>query len=336
MVFNFEPAVVSRSLRAIMLLCNWGHDNRRSEIMIKLFLCLSVALIALAPTDARSDFTGKGHVHTLSETQQVFLNPDCRASDTCDLKRFTLIHLAHEIWFSDDPKHPTHASGAIMEYETDSVAAIEKYAVVQFVKGCVFTSARNRDGEITRDINYGVSSFGETIPLCFPDWVIDSQDTDPVYNSDPEHGRFHLLRWNRAGSHDLRTETYYGEEKPKTPVVYLTDYPAGAFVTATGVKNTALSFRTCIYKAAEVPRQTLRDHINFARPLGCFEWQNVYVYDFDEGRFLRDWNGLPAVQAPVARVDRLPLIIFALGFAILVAFVFSRFRRLPSWKNYNV
>jgi hypothetical protein len=251
--------------------------------MKRLLCCSFVLLFCFLAGNSRGHFTEKGHVHTLSEVKRDFLNPDCRSTDTCDLKRFTLTTSVYEVWFSDDPDHPTYGNGAIMEYETDSVKAIEKYAVVQFVKGCVFQSSKNGDGTIMK--NYVVPSFGEHVPLCFPAWVIDSQDTDPVYNSDPEYGRFHLLRWNKRGTYDLETQKYYGIKKPSLPIVYLTDYPAGAFVTQTGVKNVALEFKTCIYRSSDVPPQTRRDNINFAAPLACFEWQNVYVYDFAERIF---------------------------------------------------
>jgi len=213
------------------------------------------------------------------------LNPVCPSTDTCDLKRFTLTKLVYEVWFSDDPIHPTYANGVIMEYETDSVDALENYAIVQFKKGCVFYSSKNSEGKIHRKVGDTVLSFGKYIPFCFPQRVIDSQDTDPAYNSDPEYGRFYLLRWNKPGSYDNRTRKYYGAEKPKLPVVYMTDYPAGAFVTGTGVRNVALEFNTCIYKASNVPADTRRDGIDFAKPSTCFEWQSVYVYDFDKGGF---------------------------------------------------
>src|SRR5581483_269557 len=115
------------------------------------------------------------------------------------------------------------------------------------------------------------------------------------------------------------TEKYYGEQKPGRPVVYLTDYPAGAFVTATGVKNSALDFRTCIYKS--------RDDIHFARPLGCFEWQNVYVYDFAQGKFSTEWSGFPAAPPPPLRPERLPLIVLAALFAALIAVALLAARR---------
>ena len=250
------------------------------------------------------------------------MNPDCRSTDTCDLKRFTLTTAVNEIWFSDDPHYPTYGNGVIMEYETDSVAALEKYAIVQFKKGCVFSSSKHGDGKITRNVSYVVPSFGDNIPYCFPQWVIDSQDTDPAYNSDPQYGRFYLLRWNKPGSYDNRTQKYYGAEKPKIPVVYMTDYPSGAFITGTGVRNAALEFNTCIYKASDVPAQTRRDDIHFAKPINCFAWQNVYVYDFDKEMFHNNLAAVPKWDEPAKPVHAHRLVII---FAALIAFVYFVF-----------
>jgi hypothetical protein len=293
---------------------------------MKKFLCfLFILPFAFLADNSHGDFTGKGHVHTLSEAKQVFLNSDCRTNNTCDLKRFTLTTSVYEVWFSDDPNHPTYGNGAIMEYETDSVDALEKYAVVQFKKGCVFYSSKNSQGKIHRNVSDTVASFGGNIPFCFPEWVIDSQDSDPAYNSDPEYGRFYLLRWNKPGSYDYRTQKYYGAEKPKIPVVYMTDYPAGAFVTATGMRNVALEFNTCIYKARDVPTQTRRDNVHFAKPLNCFAWQDVYVYDFAKGRFQTNLADVPTWEKPYLHVNVYLLLIFVTLFIVLALVIFSRF-----------
>jgi len=257
-----------------------------------------VPLIFFLAGISYADFTGKGHVHTLAEIKQDFLNPDCHSTDSCDLKRFTLTKVVNEIWFSDNPDHPTYSNGVIMEYETDSVADLEKYAIVQFKKGCVFDAYKNRDGEIRRNITYTVTSFGEQVPFCFRRWVIDSQDRDPAYNSDPDFGRFYLLRWNKPGSYDNRTQKYYGAEKPIKPIVYMVDYPAGAFMTRTGIRNVALEFKSCIYKSSDVPRETSRNNLEFGTPISCFEWQNVYVYDFANARFESDLAALPSWEEP--------------------------------------
>jgi len=301
---------------------------------MKKFFCFSfILLIYFRAANSHGDFTGKGHVHTLSKTTQVFFNPDCRSTDTCDLKRFTLTKSVDEVWFSDDPNYPTYGNGVIMEYETDAVDALEKYAIVQFVKGCVFYSSKNGEGKINRDVNIA-PSFGENIPLCFPEWMIDSQDTDPAYNSDPEYGRFYLLRWNKPDSYDYRTQKYYGAQKPKIPVVYMTDYPAGAFVTGTGVKNAALEFNTCIYKAIDVPTETRRDDINFAKPIACFEWQNIYVYDFDKGKFQTNLADLPRRrEEPYTLVPVYLFELFVTLFTALALVSFSRLRQVPQTRR---
>jgi hypothetical protein len=286
---------------------------------MKLFGTLVVLLgILVLKGESFAHFTGTGHVHTLSETKQVFANPDCELYGTCDLKRFALTTSTYEVWFSDAPDNPTYANGTIMEYETDSVDALERYAVVQFKKGCVFNTAQDRDGRIATTVNDTVASFGENITFCFPHWVIDSQDSDPAYNSDPERGRFYYLRWNQAGSHDQRTEKYYGAEKPKIPIVYMADYPAGAFVTGTGIKNVALEFRNCIYRAADVPMHARRDQLDFARPLSCFDWQNVYIYDFATKSFGTSLASAPKWPEPARELS--PFVLAACG-TILVGLV---------------
>jgi hypothetical protein len=272
--------------------------------MRKIFCFSFIWLLAFLSENSFGHFTGKGHVHTVSETKQDFLNSDCRPTASCDLKRFTLTTSVYEVWFSDDPIYPTYGNSVVMEYQTDSVAALEKYAIVQFKKGCVFYSSKTNGGKITRKINDTVASFGENVPFCFPEWVIDSQDTDPAYNSDPKGGRFSLLRWNRPGSYDERTQKFYGTQKPRRPVVYMADHPSGAFVSGIGMKNVALEFNTCIYKASEVPEETRREDINFATPLTCFGWQNVYVYDFDRGKFQTDIADVPRWEEPFARLEK--------------------------------
>ncbi|HUK41432.1 MAG TPA: hypothetical protein VLX11_10320 [Candidatus Acidoferrales bacterium] len=278
-----------------------------------------ILFVSFLARDAYGHFTGKGHVHTLSKTTQVFWNPDCQTTDTCDLKRFSLITSVYEFWFGDS-QYPTYSNGVIMEYETDSVAALEKYAIVQFMKGCVFDSSKNADGKIIRSISYTISSFGENVPFCFPDWVIDSQDADPAYNSDPDYGRFYLLRWNKPGSYEYLDHKYYGAEKPKVPIVYMADYPIGAYVRANAVRNAALQFKTCIYKAKDVPTKTRRDDVNFAKPLDCFEWENVYVYDFATRKFEANWADVPRPAEPYLPVREYLLVILVTLF-IAVALV---------------
>lgn len=258
--------------------------------MRRLLLFSGLLFFLAFPASSRAHFTGRGHVDEISRKLQAFLNTDCGKTNTCDLKRFTLISIAYEVWFKDDPIYPTHGNGVIIEYETDSVDSLEKYAVVQFIRGGIFYSKKNSDGKVEKSIGTVILSFGDMAPFFFPEWVIDSRDFDPVYNSDPDDGRFFYLRWNKvSGSYELKSQAYYGNEKPKQPVVYLTDYPGGAFVAGGGsVQNAAMQFKTCLYRASDVPQKTARNDIDFAKPLACFEWQNFNIYDFGTGKFKPD------------------------------------------------
>ena len=121
-------------------------------------------------------------------------------------------------------------------------------------------------------------------------------------------------------------------KKTKIPVVYLADYPTGAFVTGTGVRNAALEFNTCIYKARDVPTETRRDDINFAKPLNCFEWQSVYVYDFDKGRFETNSVDVPRRGEPFMRVKIYLLVILVTLFIALALVTFSRLGKFFSEK----
>jgi hypothetical protein len=116
-------------------------------------------------------------------------------------------------------------------------------------------------------------------------------------------------------------------------VVYLTDHPAGAFVTGTGVKNASLEFKTCIYKASDVPRKTRRDDISFAKPITCFEWQDVYVYDFDKGRFQTDLAYVRRWGEPSMHVNVHLLVIFVTLFIALALVTFSSLGKFLSQKD---
>jgi hypothetical protein len=111
------------------------------------------------------------------------------------------------------------------------------------------------------------------------------------------------------------------------------DYPAGAFVTGTGVRNVSLAFKTCIYRSRDVPAETQRTSVNFAQPLHCFPWDNIYTYDFAAAKFQSTWSDGPEVPERLAPEDHTPAHLLALlitliaATLLLVALRVSRFAR---------
>lgn len=229
--------------------------------------------------------TGKGHVHELPAKIRDFYNTDCEKNNTCALERFSIFVREYEVWFPDDSK-PSYGTGMIAEYETRSISDIETFAVVQFIRGCVFDNRKEDSGEITEFGEVLIMNLGELKRFCHRGWKLDSFDLDPVYNSNPENGRFYYLRWNSVrGSHQSSTEKYYGEERPKYPIVYLTDLPSSAFTGEISARNVSLEFKTCVYRANDVPAIVEENNLNFAEPIKCFDWQSSYVYNWDLQKF---------------------------------------------------
>ena len=157
---------------------------------------------------------------------------------------------------------------------------IEDFAVVQWIRGCVFSSDSNGG----KDLSISRQHFGHIIPFKHEHWQIDSDSTDPVYSSDPDYGRFALLRWNSDPKNvDAETATFYANKKPLHGVTLVTDLPASAFLgSPTQAQNTSLEFRTCLFKTSDLPRETTPDGegVDNSKALWCVEWNHRFVYDF--------------------------------------------------------
>ncbi len=215
--------------------------------------------------------------------RQTFINNDCAKNDTCDLKKFSILRSDYKIEIEGIYSYGT---SLFAEYETNSVGALEKYGIVQFIRGCAFNSYKNKDGLIVKEKNYSKWQFDEIKEFCFTKWVIDSMDKDPFYNSDEEEPRHYLYRWNvTPNSFDKKTEEFYGEEKPKLPRLYVADLPGTAFFIDETAKNISLEFKICVYKTADIPKITTENDINFAEAIHCFYWKSSFIYNFKTGVF---------------------------------------------------
>src|SRR3989344_7050997 len=100
--------------------------------MRKIFAILTLFCgLTFFPAVLYAHSSPKGHVHDIFSETQTFLNTDCRETNTCDLKRFSLYINRHEVWLSDDPD-PLYGTSVIAEYKTDSMESLENYVFVQF------------------------------------------------------------------------------------------------------------------------------------------------------------------------------------------------------------
>lgn len=265
----------------------------------------------------------------LNTKEKVFVisEKDCKEKGICDLKKVSFvaeqIRLPPEFVGDIDLLQTTFLAA----YETTQVVALEKYAFVQFVRGCAFWSYIDENGEVKETLRIFQKRWRDNAPrrspFHFSDWTIDSWEADPVYSSAPSMyttasqlgfrpSRHMFYMWQKGkGDLELYADPeeegiaqkafYYGkQEKPRFPRLYVQDQPSAAVVESDKAKarNYSLQFRTCLYKTAEVPAAVESRDINFAEPIVCFEWDHNFVFDHQAKIFVAKKEISPICARP--------------------------------------
>ncbi len=227
------------------------------------------------------------------QQQQFFDNQEnCESTGSCGLLKYWIDIKKKQVFLPGlAPKYAYHMTDIIAAYETEDIANIEDYAIVQFIKGCQYISSY--DGlTVTDSLSISRHYFGDIVTFIHPTWMIDSDSSDPIYSSYLDVGRFALLKWNKdPNSTNPNTAQYYFRELPPHPIVFISDLPGGANLkTPIGGKQEAhniwLEFKTCIYKYRDLPKQVDQVGSNITTsPLHCFHWDHKFVYDFNLKEF---------------------------------------------------
>ncbi len=226
-------------------------------------------------------------VETVVQFDKTFVNKDCESTNSCELKNFRIKVQNSKVIFSD--MSPSYLTTSFMAYETKSIASLEKFGLVQFIKGCEFTS--KADGTIL--YNIARKYFSETVTFKHQEWVIDSDDLDALYNSNTENSdypRHALYRWNDVlGSFEQGGEHFYYQAPPSHPQFYVTDRPGTAFFDDDSgeAKNISLQFKSCLFKIEDIPNNTTPTGLKPEQALKCFDWYSAYVYDHEKKKFNR-------------------------------------------------
>ncbi|MGI4993543.1 hypothetical protein ACRXCV_12975 [Halobacteriovorax sp. GFR7] len=206
-------------------------------------------------------------------------NSDCKKNDSCTLKNF---HLQVTDYIVSRGKEKSYGTKAIISYQTDQVKHLEDYAVVQFIRGCVYNEMIDKNGKITKYSGTSRQFFGSVEKFNHPNWVIDSIDKDPIYNSSAvTSSRHDYYRWNtNPNSYGENGEDYLIRKYPTFPKVYVSDLPSTSFYSHGSAKSTNLEFNVCIYKTSDIPRETTPDDLDFAKPIHCMKWKTSNVFNF--------------------------------------------------------
>lgn len=209
---------------------------------------------------------------------QTFKNENCEETQSCDLKEFKIAINEYQVRFKDGISYGTDAK---VSYRTDKVDNLEKYSIVQYIRGCKFHTMKMPDKTIA---TFGMvrEAFGGKIPFHHKDWDVDTIDEDPIYNSGPTDQRHGYYRWDKNGEKE-----YYINEKPTQPSLYVTDLPGTASMANPDdiSSNISLEFQTCVYKTADLPLSVKEGGGVLPGALKCFSWNSSYIYDHATGKF---------------------------------------------------
>jgi hypothetical protein len=228
--------------------------------------------------------------------EKVFKNKDCLKTDSCDLVKAKLWVQDYTITFPefDDPSHATRMFAGI---ETKDLSTLKKYAYVQLIKGCHFTTTK-KDDEIFYTSGRVRDYFMERLQYKHPEWTIDSWDFDPMYASydDAVVGkdgpfpevRFSYYFWNEnPNRYDQATEHKLAEGLPPFPRIYTVDHPGTAFLSANNsATNISLEFKICLVKEKDIPRRVVDPtDTSWMKPIKCFDWSSSFIYDFEQKKY---------------------------------------------------
>jgi hypothetical protein len=236
----------------------------------------------------------------IGQSEQNFINnpATCDLTSTCDLKSFRFVEQKKRVTLPNvADKYAFYMTDTRAVYETQNVSQIEKYALVQQIKGCVFES--NWDGKTEHKIlNIVRNHMGKQVLFQHKHWQIDNDYAGPIYTglefNDGHVDFFYLLNWNNdPKSLEADNALRYGQQKPPHPVVFATDLPGTASLRENppnfpqSAQNVSLEFNTCLFKTADVPTTTDADgtNVDFRKAVKCFSWNHKFIYDFKSKKF---------------------------------------------------
>lgn len=228
-------------------------------------------------------YAQSGSPEILSRKESVFINKDCKKNNTCDLKKVEYYVEDYRVTLSEGGSN--YGTRFFARYETKKVKHLDDFIFVNFIKGCRFASSLS-SGQVLIDRHIVFRRDNTSEINNFKDWTIDSYDYDPAYSTFSGESRHYNYKWNTvADSFAKDTEKLFVFEKPRTPKLYISDRPGTAYLMNNQAKNVSLRFKTCIYKAKDVPNLVTHDNLNFAEPVSCYEWNSSFIYNHSTGEF---------------------------------------------------
>jgi hypothetical protein len=240
------------------------------------------------------------------------------APGTCGLKRFSLLTTRDRAKDGNEYNRDTSMAALL---DVSDPSCLREYGVVQFIRGCSYEIYRN-DAKGINSLDFtDYQSYGQDIPFVMPDWIVDTIDVDPLYDSysDPDATPAKRMNWYSSPNHPITLEknstslaaartVFFNEyEKAKyydflenipdglRTQIFTTDMPGGGFYSpdmgggTEVVDVSSLQFMTCVYHLKDIPMTgspaSFTTPENLGGPMQCFSWQSNVRFDQDKREF---------------------------------------------------
>lgn len=247
----------------------------------------------------------------------------------CSLKRFSVSSYDLEFLKVFRTMPATRQSTVAAVTETTDPSCLRNYGVVQYIRGCIYTTRTNNITGASEKYFLTRDSRGETVDFHHPVWEVDTSDLDPLYNSyngDDEteakrldwqqYAKVPLLQKPDQASLTKDYDIYFIQKnfsfafKSPTPLkqTYMSDTPSGsAFIPDAGmdsseVETSSLEFMTCLYNIKDIPMRGSPAGFDVAEanggPIKCFAWSDKSKFNKKLVKFERTEEMDPFCVSP--------------------------------------
>jgi hypothetical protein len=232
-------------------------------------------------------------------TVKSWINPEC-ATGNCEVKA---MRLYVDKWNST--KDQMAGNSMAVEIETSSMSHVKKYAVVQYIQGCLFQTSNLGDIRMASREFFGKQ--GQ--PFKHVGWELDSaSDKDPIYWSndtagfDEMRGFFIPRNSYYQNANSILTEsanTWAGKiSNLRENKIFASDFPTpSAWEEKNGIVSAriaSLNFKICLHKVEDVPESVESPKTNIGAAMTCMEWSSNYQMDFKKKTFVEKTGLHPA------------------------------------------
>ena len=223
-------------------------------------------------------------------TVKSWINPEC-ASGECELKGMKL-------FLEKSSANRMAGTTMVAEIETSTKAQMKKYAVVQYIQGCLYETDNKgnvkmatrefwgRQGSPFKHVGWELDSAGDKDPIYWSNSIGGMDDIRGIFiprNSYYSNGNpFLTENWGAwAGKVSNLKETKTFVQDMPTPSAWDLDDQT----MKVSARISSLKFKICVHKIEDVPAIAESPATEVPGAIVCMNWDSNFNYNFVTRKF---------------------------------------------------